>query len=195
MVLAPQLLILRASGRLVGKQEVQAGLVVARIQVADMLDRGDGYVKDQAAAVEWYQAAAEQGDVYAMTELGAHLRLGKGVAWSEAQAMQWFAKAAQQNMFPRSSWLFAFARFEMLRMLSARLMTRSLSLLMLIGSSVQSSGAAKDRLASLPWTETVPAASLAHFLIRTHRQQGIGRLLVNAVLEWARLRRARGAEF
>jgi TPR repeat protein len=65
-----------------------------------MLDRGDGHNQDSAAAVAWYQAAAEQGDVYAMTELGAHLRLGKGVAKNEAQAMQWFAKAAQTGYVP-----------------------------------------------------------------------------------------------
>jgi hypothetical protein len=65
-----------------------------------MFDRGDGHAKDEAAAVQWYQAAAEQGDVYAMTELGAHLRLGQGVAWNEAQAMQWFAKAAQRGYVP-----------------------------------------------------------------------------------------------
>jgi TPR repeat protein len=81
----------------------QAGLVIARVQVANMLDRGDGHDTDQAGAVQWYQAAAEQGDVYAMTELGAHLRLGQGVAWNEAQAMQWFAKAAQQKYVPAES--------------------------------------------------------------------------------------------
>jgi hypothetical protein len=62
-----------------------------------MLERGDGHNQDFKYAVMWYQAAADQGDVYAMTELGAHLRLGKGVDWSEAQAMQWFAKAAQKG--------------------------------------------------------------------------------------------------
>jgi TPR repeat protein len=65
-----------------------------------MLERGDGWNQDSAAAVKWYQAAAEQGDVYAMTELGAHLRLGKGVAWNEAAAMQWFARAAQKGYVP-----------------------------------------------------------------------------------------------
>jgi TPR repeat protein len=78
----------------------QAGLADGRVSVADMLDRGDGHNQDSAAAVAWYQAAAEQGDVYAMTELGAHLRLGKGVAQNEAQAMQWFAKAAQTGYVP-----------------------------------------------------------------------------------------------
>jgi TPR repeat protein len=65
-----------------------------------MLERGDGHNQDSTYAVMWYQAAAEQGSAYAMTELGAHLRLGKGVAWNEAQAMQWFAKAAEQGYVP-----------------------------------------------------------------------------------------------
>jgi uncharacterized protein len=78
----------------------QAGLVDARVSVADMLDRGDGHNQDSAGAVMWYQAAAEQGDVYAMTLLGAHLRLGKGAARDEAQAMEWFAKAAQKGYIP-----------------------------------------------------------------------------------------------
>jgi TPR repeat protein len=75
-------------------------LAEARDDVADMLDRGDGHNQDSSAAVTWYQAAAEQGDPYAMTALGAHLRLGKGIAQNEAQAMQWFAKAAQQGYVP-----------------------------------------------------------------------------------------------
>jgi TPR repeat protein len=65
-----------------------------------MLERGDGWNQDSVSAVLWYQAAANQGNAYAMTQLGVHLRLGKGISWSEAQAMQWFAKAAQTGYVP-----------------------------------------------------------------------------------------------
>src|SRR5262249_4822077 len=50
--------------------------------------------------VAWYRRAAQQGNVYGMTQLGQHLRAGKGVAWSEAEAMQWFGKAAQLGYAP-----------------------------------------------------------------------------------------------
>lgn len=78
----------------------QGGLVDGEVAVADMLDRGDGHNQDSTYAVMWYEAAAAQGDAYAMTQLGAHLRLGNGVTQDEARAMQWFAKAAQQDYVP-----------------------------------------------------------------------------------------------
>src|SRR5262249_19877823 len=83
----------------------QSGLIGPQILVADMLDVGDGVDPDHAKAVTWYQAAAAQGDPYAMTEFGIHLRNGQRVAWSERQAMQWFEKAAQKKYAPAESLL------------------------------------------------------------------------------------------
>jgi hypothetical protein len=83
----------------------QAGLIGPQILVADMLDIGDGVTADPASAVKWYQAAAAQGDPYAMTELGIHLRNGQGVTWSERQAMQWFEKAGEQKFAPAENLL------------------------------------------------------------------------------------------
>jgi hypothetical protein len=62
-----------------------------------MYAQGLGVAQSDEQAAAWYQKAADQGDVPAMTNLGYYLRNGLGVQWDEAAAMRWFGKAAQQG--------------------------------------------------------------------------------------------------
>ena len=66
--------------------------------MAALYELGQGVTRSDSEAVAWYRKAADQGDAYAMYQLGLHLRRGKGVAWSEAQAMEWFKKAGDKGL-------------------------------------------------------------------------------------------------
>src|SRR6516165_2457660 len=50
-----------------------------------------------AAAVGWYQKAAEQGSAIAQYNLGDMYRIGEGVPSDNAAAASWYRKAAEQG--------------------------------------------------------------------------------------------------
>ena len=53
--------------------------------------------QDYGQAVEWYRKAAEQGEVWAQTNLGWCYRNGQGVPQDYEQAVQWYKMAAAQG--------------------------------------------------------------------------------------------------
>ena len=62
-----------------------------------MYTQGLGFMKNDAAAVECYREAAEQGDASAQKNLGSMYRDGCGVEKNMAQAFEWYRKAAKQG--------------------------------------------------------------------------------------------------
>ena len=48
-------------------------------------------------AVEWYQKAAEQGEVHAQYNLGVMYANGQGVKQDYLKAFEWYQKAAEQG--------------------------------------------------------------------------------------------------
>ena len=62
-----------------------------------MYDRGDGVRKDYGKAVEFYRAAAEQGDITAQYNMGVMYENGRGVEKDYKKAVEWYTKAAEQG--------------------------------------------------------------------------------------------------
>ena len=63
------------------------GLAAARCSLGVMYENGRGVAKDEARAVELYQAAADQGLAAAQCYLGVMYENGRGVAKDEARAV------------------------------------------------------------------------------------------------------------
>jgi TPR repeat protein len=53
--------------------------------------------KDEAKAIEWYTAAAEQRHAESQYDLGFMLLLGEGTDQSTLKGMEWIIKAAEQG--------------------------------------------------------------------------------------------------
>ena len=62
-----------------------------------MYDTGDGVPRNEAAAVEWYRRAADQGNPDAQVNLGLMYLNGTGVAKNESAALHCFRMAAEQG--------------------------------------------------------------------------------------------------
>ena len=60
-------------------------------------ENGQGVLQDDAEAVRWYRAAAEQGDAEAQFNLGVMYATGKGVLQDHIQAYQWSQLAASSS--------------------------------------------------------------------------------------------------
>lgn len=60
-------------------------------------ETGTGLARDDAAAVKWYRAAAEQGEPAAQAALGRMLSSGRGVERNEREGLEWYRKAAEQG--------------------------------------------------------------------------------------------------
>jgi TPR repeat protein len=56
-----------------------------------------GVSQDYAAALRWFQKAADQGDHTAQFNLGVMYTIGRGVLQDYAAAMSWYRKAADQG--------------------------------------------------------------------------------------------------
>jgi uncharacterized protein len=65
-----------------------------------MYDNGQGVVKNERTAVEWYTKAAEQGNAPAQSNLGLMYANGQGVVKNERTAVEWWQKAAEQGNAP-----------------------------------------------------------------------------------------------
>ena len=61
----------------------------AQFMMAEAYSQGDGEKKDEALALFWYHAAAEQNHVGAQSALGAAYANGLGVTKNETQAASW----------------------------------------------------------------------------------------------------------
>jgi TPR repeat protein len=68
---------------------------------------GDGVSRDVAEALRWFQKAADQGYVDAMTELGGMYAAGQGTPRDCAAAQRWFARAAERGSRQAQTWLTA----------------------------------------------------------------------------------------
>jgi TPR repeat protein len=62
-----------------------------------MYEKGQGLDLDYAEAVKWYRKAADQGDAWAQTNLGAMYANGQGVSQDYTEALRWYRKAAEQG--------------------------------------------------------------------------------------------------
>ena len=62
-----------------------------------MYRAGKGVEQDNAEALRWYRAAAEQGYAAAQYNLGYMYRSGKGVTRDLAAAERWYTLAAEQG--------------------------------------------------------------------------------------------------
>ena len=60
-------------------------------------NRGQRVPRAYAEAVHWYRRAAEQGHVYAQSNLGIMYAEGRGVPRDYAEAVRWYRKAAEQG--------------------------------------------------------------------------------------------------
>jgi TPR repeat protein len=58
---------------------------------------GDGFVQDDAQAVQWFRLAAEQGHVSAQATLGAYYWAGRGVPQDLTKAYFWSSLAQAQG--------------------------------------------------------------------------------------------------
>ena len=63
-------------------------------------ERGNGIEKNDKLAVEWYQKAAENGDLDAIFEMGERYLYGDGVTEDNKTASRLFLKAAEQGYIP-----------------------------------------------------------------------------------------------
>jgi hypothetical protein len=63
-----------------------AGDVLAQVQVASLLEKGEGVKQDFAASAVYYQKAADQGSAAGMSGMGVLLRFGRGVKKDTAAA-------------------------------------------------------------------------------------------------------------
>ena len=75
------------------KRLAEAGDVDAQSQIAEMYFTGRGAPEDQALAVKWFTAAAEQGDVASQVNLG----LLQAQNSEYEAAAKWFALASKQD--------------------------------------------------------------------------------------------------
>jgi TPR repeat protein len=73
-----------------GDAEAQAGLALRYAN-------GQGVVKNEPKAVEWYRKAAEQGVTAAQYNLGLCYTSGRGMVKDEKEAVKWVRKAAEQG--------------------------------------------------------------------------------------------------
>jgi hypothetical protein len=62
-----------------------------------MYMEGRGVTQDDALAVRWYRAAAEQGDAVGQWSLGSMYENGRGVTQDDALAVRWYYAAANQG--------------------------------------------------------------------------------------------------
>ena len=60
-------------------------------------EKGKGVSQDYVLARNWYLKAAENGDVFAMTNLGALYNNGQGGGQDYAMARKWYEKAAEKG--------------------------------------------------------------------------------------------------
>lgn len=99
---------LLATGQMAGAQQAgidaavmakaNAGDAAAQVAVGESYAAGNGVARDLKLAAEWYQKAADKGDIAGELHLAALYRDGgKGVARDMTQAAAWYRKAAEQG--------------------------------------------------------------------------------------------------
>ena len=77
----------------------RAGDAEAQYRIARLYSRGEGVPeRDDATALKWYRAAAEQGHLRAENDLGVVLELGRGLEPDLPGAAAWYRRAAEQGL-------------------------------------------------------------------------------------------------
>ena len=79
------------------KRQLNRGVSSAQYTLGYCLQYGIGIPRNAAKAVEWYQKAAEQGEVPAQYSLGYCLQHGTGIPRNTTKAVEWCQKAAAQG--------------------------------------------------------------------------------------------------
>lgn len=79
------------------KKAAESGDAAAQARLARMYVRGEGTLKNDAAALPWYLKCAERGDAGAQSMLGVFYTNARAVSRDYTKAMEWFHKAAAQN--------------------------------------------------------------------------------------------------
>ncbi|OAX87417.1 hypothetical protein A7D16_15445 [Xanthomonas nasturtii] len=72
--------------------------VSAQLLLAQMYAEGRGIAADPAAAMLWYEVAANAGQADAMNQLGRCHELGFGTASNEVLAVLWYRRAAEHGL-------------------------------------------------------------------------------------------------
>ena len=86
--------LLRAAGG-----EKRNGLPRAMVKLAQIYEAGlAGFPNSESLSGQWYEAAAEQGDLYALTKTALRLLDGKGVKKNEKRAIEMLEHAAQKGV-------------------------------------------------------------------------------------------------
>lgn len=78
----------------------EAGNVWAQARLGWMYESGLGIAKNYDLAIQWYEKAADQGDMVAQQSLGQMYRYGKydgGVKKDYVKALKWFRLSAEQG--------------------------------------------------------------------------------------------------
>jgi TPR repeat protein len=73
----------------------QKNNIQGMLNVANMLQAGQGVARDEAAALDWYRRAAERGSAIGMFYTGQAYRHGRGAAVDPQQARSWLRRAAE----------------------------------------------------------------------------------------------------
>lgn len=73
----------------------QKNNVQGMLNVANMLQAGQGVVRDQTAALDWYRRAAERGSAIGMFYTGQAYLHGRGTAIDRQQAADWLRRAVE----------------------------------------------------------------------------------------------------
>jgi TPR repeat protein len=91
------------------RDAAEKGQAVAQIDLGLNFAKGTGAPKDLAAALQWFQRAADQNDPRGQYYVGLMHERGYAVERSYATALSWYQKAAEQNYPPAE---IAVARFH-----------------------------------------------------------------------------------
>ncbi|KES14105.1 hypothetical protein SASC598O11_000040, partial [Snodgrassella alvi SCGC AB-598-O11] len=70
---------------------------VAQTQLGGFYDNGIYFKQDDMKAFEYYQLAADQGEVIAQYQLAYFYQIGKGVKQNDAKALEYYQLAAAQG--------------------------------------------------------------------------------------------------
>ena len=81
-----------------GAEHLQEIRGLAQLEVAIAYAEGIGVQRNDQEAVNWYQAAAENGNAIAQNNLGNRYNVGRGVPQDYAEARRWYRRAAEQGL-------------------------------------------------------------------------------------------------
>ena len=78
-------------------KDAEKGDAIAQRSIGICYEYGQGVVRDEKKAFEWFLKAAEHGYVCAQNDVGVCYNKGFGVEKDEKKAMEWFLKAVEQG--------------------------------------------------------------------------------------------------